>query len=235
MSERYPDRRPADAGDFYVAEDECIDCGAPPESAPSLMIFPECGGCRFVKQPSTPAELFEAIDAMWVSCVGALYYGGSDPDIIRRLHELGLASQCDVAPRPLYREKIRRHCVVELDTEHPYGEGDDTALAIARLLAEDIGFPNCEVDPPRMTRRWLVGPPRARFEARWGVAPRYENKIEISVRRFNDAWWIEIERRPATVSWAVRVHRKLEANPHVRRIRWYADGEPRESGGEWPF
>lgn len=44
--------------------------------------------CYFRRQPHTAVELDQAINAILVSGIDALRYGGADPVIIRRLHEL---------------------------------------------------------------------------------------------------------------------------------------------------
>jgi len=77
------------AGPFFVANGECIACGAPEHEAPDLMGFDqEVLHCYFRKQPSTPDELERAIRAVWSSCCGALYYSGNDPAVPGRLAEL---------------------------------------------------------------------------------------------------------------------------------------------------
>src|SRR5262245_45332880 len=88
-------RAPEDApGDFYVVVGECTLCVAPLAEAPNLMAA--CGhSCFFKKQHSTAEEVDQAINAISVSCVEALRYGGDDPVILKRLHELGLGHCCD--------------------------------------------------------------------------------------------------------------------------------------------
>ena len=84
-------------GDFYVAKDECITCGAPEAEAPDLMDFDHgVRSCYFERQPSTPAEVEQAIRAVWVSCCRAVRYRGSDPEIQRRLIEHGDLQSIDV-------------------------------------------------------------------------------------------------------------------------------------------
>jgi hypothetical protein len=51
--------------------------------------------CFFRRQPQSPEEVEQAIQAIYASDVGALRYGGTDQTIIRRLHELGCADLCD--------------------------------------------------------------------------------------------------------------------------------------------
>jgi hypothetical protein len=102
--------------DFYVLCDACILCAAPHDEAPDLMGWHErdeppgprtCAPthCFFKAQPRTPDEIERAIRAMNVSCVEALRYGGLDPRILLRLHELGLEHLCD---HPLTEEERNR-------------------------------------------------------------------------------------------------------------------------------
>lgn len=56
----------------------------------------EATGCYFKRQPQTPEEIEHAIEAVWVSCVEALRYAGSDPAILERLRAKGCKSQSDV-------------------------------------------------------------------------------------------------------------------------------------------
>lgn len=88
-----PTRHPQNApGPFFVENDCCIACGAPEREAPDLMAHEDSEEtgyhCYFRKQPSTPEQLDQAIRAVWVSCCGAVQYGGEDPDVLRRLSQL---------------------------------------------------------------------------------------------------------------------------------------------------
>jgi hypothetical protein len=73
-------------GPFYTTGD-CLACDAPEHEAPDLLA-PLTGGnydTYFVRQPATPDEIERACRALEVCCVAALRYGGTDPNIIRRL------------------------------------------------------------------------------------------------------------------------------------------------------
>jgi hypothetical protein len=83
------------AGPFYVLKAQCISCGAPQAEAPGLVTLDDEVGCYFRKQPDTAGEVNDAIRAMFVSCVEAYRYGGTDPLIRRRLAELGYSHLCD--------------------------------------------------------------------------------------------------------------------------------------------
>lgn len=81
-------------GDFYVEKDACTLCGAPEAEAQGL-IGNSDEGCYFLRQPRTEEEIEHAINAVAVSCVSAVRYGGTDQKIIKRLHDLGSGSECD--------------------------------------------------------------------------------------------------------------------------------------------
>ncbi len=81
-------------GDFYVERDSCTLCGAPEAEAIGLIGHSD-DGCYFIRQPETDEEIEQAINAIAVSCVSAVRYGGTDLKIIKRLYDLNLATECD--------------------------------------------------------------------------------------------------------------------------------------------
>lgn len=91
---RVPENAP---GDFYVERDMCLRCCNPHAVAPDLLNDPdeEFENCYFRRQPRTAAEVEQAVEALRVSCCGAMRYGGRDGSIISRLRGLGLTEQCD--------------------------------------------------------------------------------------------------------------------------------------------
>lgn len=96
MSKTKFERTPLNAeGDFYVEKDTCLTCLAPEQEAPELMALDEATGCYFRRQPQTPEEIEHAIEAVCVSCVAAVRYGGHDPEILARLRAKGEKAQCD--------------------------------------------------------------------------------------------------------------------------------------------
>jgi hypothetical protein len=94
LPQRVPENAP---GDFYVEAGSCMLCGLPHSEAPELMndSNEDFWECYFRRQPQTPEELNHAIDAICVSDLGCLRYGGTDQAIIRRLHERGCGDRCD--------------------------------------------------------------------------------------------------------------------------------------------
>ena len=103
-----PDRYPENSqGDFYVANEVCISCGAPEAEAPGLIEHSTLryGHCYFKKQPKTEEEIERAINAIAVSCISGLRYGGTDENILNRLYEIGESAQCDNKPTSKYKTK----------------------------------------------------------------------------------------------------------------------------------
>jgi hypothetical protein len=75
-------------GPFYVVNQDCMTCGYPHVLAPDLMAWEMNSEgrerhCYFKKQPVTPQEIEQAVNAIKGSCCGALRYSGSDPEIIK--------------------------------------------------------------------------------------------------------------------------------------------------------
>ena len=103
---KLPNRHPENSqGDFYVQNQVCITCGAPEAEAPDLIEHSklEYGHCYFKKQPRTKDEIGRAINAIAVSCIAGLRYGGKDEEILKRLYEIGEAEQCDHKPVGNYK------------------------------------------------------------------------------------------------------------------------------------
>ncbi|MET0356227.1 MAG: ferredoxin [Cellvibrio sp.] len=73
-------------GAFYTLQLRCMDCGMPEAEAPTLLSQdPDDSDTYFIKQPSTPAEIESACNAIEICCVDALRYAGKDKAIIARL------------------------------------------------------------------------------------------------------------------------------------------------------
>ena len=101
MSDR--ERFPLSAdGPFYVLYECCVACDVPLTQVPDLMAMHQSDDpdefayhCYFKRQPKTDAELQRAINAIHVQDLGCIRYGGSDSDVLSRLHDLDLDEDCD--------------------------------------------------------------------------------------------------------------------------------------------
>jgi hypothetical protein len=97
LPQRVPENAPAD---FYVEAGLCTRCCLVHGEAPDLLNDPNqpFEECFFRRQPQTPQEIEAAISAIGVSEMGALRYGGTDPEIIAKLRARHCASACDHTP-----------------------------------------------------------------------------------------------------------------------------------------
>jgi len=100
--EREPDNAP---GPFYVIKGHCIICTLPPQTAPQSITWSQqtfrrdCEDCpthcRVERQPETETELAAVMEAAIYSCVEAIRYCGTDPDILARFRAKGMERLCD--------------------------------------------------------------------------------------------------------------------------------------------
>ena len=81
-------------------------CCAPEHAAPDLMgFFEDSSGrheqshCYFKRQPQSAVELDQAVEAIRVSCCGALRYAGRIHEVLAKLRALGLEERCDYPER----------------------------------------------------------------------------------------------------------------------------------------
>src|SRR5687767_2663229 len=90
-------RHPLNAvGPFYVENGCCTACMAPHMQAPDMMGFDDTVGHCFIKQqPSNDESVYGAIRALWSTETACIRYAGDDPEILRRLAEVGASFLCD--------------------------------------------------------------------------------------------------------------------------------------------
>jgi hypothetical protein len=108
LHEREPDNAP---GPFYVIKGACLLCALPVETAPRSITWSaktfrrDCGDCpshcRVERQPETPEEIKEVIEAACGSCVAAIRYCGIDPEILQQFREAKGENLCDAVTRDM--------------------------------------------------------------------------------------------------------------------------------------
>lgn len=103
---------PANAtGDFYVEENCCTMCGVPFDEAPDLFGAHQRTNythCYVKRQPKSPAELEQMINAARLAELQCIRYRGPDRLVQLRLVEGGVGGVCDELPLDLHREVNRR-------------------------------------------------------------------------------------------------------------------------------
>ena len=143
--EREPDNAP---GPFYVIKDQCVLCALPPALAPANITWSQetlqrrCGEtcpthCRVEKQPETADELALVIEAARCSCIAAIRYCGTDPEILARFRAEGLESLCDalwpLVQRDVVLDEASRRATVTVDAMCSHDRPLDSLLDSLRL------------------------------------------------------------------------------------------------------
>lgn len=85
-------------GDFYVEDGCCINCGIPLEVAPTVFDWadePYSSHCIVKRQPASPPEVTQTLEALLLSEVACIRYHGHDDAVVRRIVEMGSAENFD--------------------------------------------------------------------------------------------------------------------------------------------
>jgi len=106
LYERETDGAP---GPFYVIKGQCLLCALPVETAPRNITWSaetfrrgceDCPShCRVERQPETAEEIAQVIEAACHSCIAAIRYCGTDPEILRQFRESRGENLCDAVTR----------------------------------------------------------------------------------------------------------------------------------------
>ncbi len=213
-----------DKGDFYVNCDQCIVCGAPETVAPDLIDHSklEYGVCYFKKQPETPEEVRQAIDAMSVSCIEALRYRGKNETILKRLCEIGLDHLCDEKAVGSYKEIIRNRVTFEYNGT--INELSDSLVKGMTRWKEDRVF-NFKTN----------GDDRFEFLHKWS---RIEDGINYACTFSKDGCEISftgrgVQKLQAKSGW--RLHHILIKDNRVSEITWFGIDKSNKSGTLFPY
>jgi hypothetical protein len=211
-------------GPFYVANGECMSCGAPEMHAPTLMSHDMRGHCFFSRQPATAEETNQALVSTWASCCGAVRYGGKDRETLIRFAEFGLADQCDFRlkdePRPQARSSV----------SFEFGDAEMAATRAAEITEYLAAF----LEEPGRGDGWV----RALRSSELGGTFVYEWSAGAPSDRCQVGFTLESQAQPGR--WAVHITRKdghsrrgfaisidaaLRQDASFRAIQWFTDDE----------
>ncbi len=210
-----------DQGDFYVVDGDCASCGAPEAAAPTLIAHQqeEYGGhCYFKRQPETPQEIDQAINAVAVSCVSGLRYRGKNEKIIQKLYEIGEKNQCDTVSAIYYKEVVRTK--VEFTYDGTMQELLNVlVVAIPSESVNDsriVSISSNDLDSFQFTFRWYKGLIGTIFKC--SFVEQGTSVIEMSKER--DGYF-------GSIRWnAERLNKILLNELNAGGIKWYNyDGE----------
>ena len=102
VPEDWDARDEQDHAGFFIAPDECVDCGCCEVEAPANFAALRSpggellGGFTVVRQPKSETELRAVVRATQFCTVDCIYYGGRDPRIIETMRAAGTSPECIV-------------------------------------------------------------------------------------------------------------------------------------------
>lgn len=217
----YPKQFPAgEREDFYVEYGFCTACGAPQAEAPDLIDHSDkdWNHCYFKKQPKTEEEIERAINAIAVSCISGLRYGGKDEKILKRLYEIGEAAQCDHTPTGNYKLIVWNKVIFQF--KGTIKEFSDTLLnqipeGHSYISKQIIDFTTNNKDSFQFTFRWTGGLTGIIFKCHTDA----DNIYEILVNKEQDGADVAIRNS------AITLNSILRNDDRILSISWFdSDG-----------
>jgi ferredoxin len=201
------------AGPFYVDEEMCVACGCCEDAAPQLFAFEEL--CAYVaRQPANPNELEQMLEASGSCMTSCIRYGGSDPDVLRRLAENELASACDQPP-PANALPINRTHVAFRSSN----------WKTAQEVASDFG---AYLEHQERDLRVKIGP----ADVSYAWYEDHFHTVSISAVEGRTGIWLARHRRSGDVGRAVSRHLQdwLLASPQASDSTWFTERQWQEGG-----
>ena len=227
-----PKPHPANApGDFYVEEGCCLACGASVAEAPDLFAWVEGAAyphCAVFKQPQTKEAFDRAIAAMWSSEVDCIRYRGKDPDILRRIAEMGHADLCDVAPPGDAAPLTRSH----VSFRNVEGQALDDAKDIASGFVTFVKQQNTGATAIRYHAE-VVGGDQIRAAVRVSWVADHDHIVEFE--RVGPGQWLGVTKpaeRLAAIGLSRFVDTWLRADQSFTDLRWFTK-EQWQAGGSY--
>ncbi|MDO7849452.1 hypothetical protein Q5H92_24015 [Hymenobacter sp. M29] len=215
-------------GDFYN-DGDCLICGAPHAEAPTLIDYTPDGRCYFKQQPQNEVELDQAICALWVSCIGAIRYRGTDEAILKRLYENGLADSCDYQPLAAYPLLIRDRLRFAFD-----GSINELADALiskvksstsSEYLADKIvQFHNDERQSFSFVHIWYDAANSVTYNVDYNINAKHELVLGISPEFEKDI-----------IGTAARLHDNIKGDARFKSIEWFEKDKNNQTSYSKPY
>ena len=223
--ERIPHAKNA-PGPFYVENGCCMMCMVPHVEAPTLMGFDDRDEHCFIRQqPQTDEEIYRAIRAVSSSEVQCLRYRGQDPDILRRLVEIGERDACD-HPTPTSTPILRNHVTFAATFA-------DEAWPVAAALREYILNQNSEYE------KFQVTPPKhngkvVTFAYSWFEDHYYAVNVERE-EPLTGRWLVHHSPiwKAGSVAVSLMIDDWLRSDTRFSDFRWYTSEAWPQARDDW--
>ncbi len=220
-------RHPLNRGDFYINNGDCIACGAPEAEAPDIIEHSKSDNhCYFKKQPLTDDEIDQAINAMMVSCIDALRYGGQDEKIIRRLYQNGMARLCDNEPKGHYNILIRDR--IHFEFSGTLVDLSDLVVYKNKSIAPYVkgkDYKTNQVDSFSFIQRWTTGARGVIYTCHLLSDKTFE--IIITLEKDHEQTNI--------IGISAMLHDFLKIDKRVGNIKWYELHKPNDLSYDKPY
>jgi hypothetical protein len=209
-------------------------CGAPEAQAPTLMSHEggdQGGHCFFARQPNTKAETDAAILSVYISCCGAVRYGGQDREILTRLAELGAAGSCDYELDDEPNPTSLSHATFEFEVaDKPGTERATVSRQIMKYLADYFA-----ASPSKDHRvvEFRCSEARSSFRYEWGYGgnPSLYSETFILEPHGTGRWSLRLLRENHRVTGAISTHKAMNRDARFRDIRWFSEEEWQRGDG----
>jgi hypothetical protein len=186
------------------------------------MSHDKTGHCFFARQPNTEEEIDAAILSVWVSCCGAVRYGGQDREILIRLTEMGSADCCDYRldsePKPLNVS----HVSFEFVEAEVQKTGPDAARQIMEYFVGSLRTRNGQVLDFRCSGI------TSSFRYEWGHSLQSgPYSVTFILEPHGERYWLLRILRPDSPStaFAIGIHKALGHDERFRRVQWFTEEE----------
>jgi ferredoxin len=221
------------AGPFYVEDDCCLSCGATHYYAPDLFEFDQNQHCFVIRQPKTEDELNRMMRAVWGAEVSCVRYGGSDPEIRRRLAEMDVAHVCDSSPPPGVDPLLRNHVTFDIIVSGALAPSPrDLALSFQKFVDATDGRPEGDESKARYASSELEDVSGGvKFSICWYEGLWYP--VMFSRITGDGARWL-VNHSPqediGSRGLSVRIEEWLLADGRYYGFRWYTEADWKRSG-----
>lgn len=219
------------AGDFYVEDGCCTACGVPAIEAPGMFAWDtdaDCLHCYVCKQPSTPAEVTQTLNAIAAAELRCIRYRGTDPTVFERLGAMGEPEVCDFPPLQGIPVIFRNHVTFDCDRrERP---------SLKQIVAEFQSWATKNTQCPCKFRN----PLQSRFKkALWFEFAWYEeNYHRVYIARPSDNNTILMHHSPIEVTGGRGVSSLLDqwlkASAGFTNVRWFTADEWKQQLSGFP-
>ncbi|MES1198696.1 MAG: ferredoxin [Pseudomonadota bacterium] len=209
----------------------CIMCGVPLDEAPEVFAWADetdQSQCVVANQPQTTTALNHTLNAMWSGEVKCIRYRGVDPEIVRRLVEMGYADLCD--------QSVATGAVPLLRNHARFSIVDNGELILPQQVAADLlrhFIDNAGPFSDRRVRELRSDDTCSAVQISWFKGFYHD----VTFEKLNPTDWLVRAKsgRPGVgIGLSRIVERWLEQDARIRDVAWFSEEQWRLGGPSQP-